>query len=342
MSTKETPAEVVTAIELATQAKWPVSNRNGKFVIAAPDGMALTIGHYPNAESLKTFRSTCRRYNLVGSGPARTPSETEELLRLTEKEGLQEAERLNAQRRKHEGEEAAKRRQAAEAAKKADAATAQGMNPSPEVTVQSTSLIPPFDRSLLGTRDNSKFKLADNQYYCIECWEQGMEHFAKAPQGLAAHRGRFHRVFPGSSPVLTQETSRVILPEDVSTAFEMMRTAVAEALGEADHGALAEKTAELAAMQKRLADLGADLEKSTAQLDTDRAEFDKRFLEAQVSADKKLADQEKELGAKAQAEIAGMLMRVKSILDEIKTVIENSTPVQAVGKIDGIIQSYLS
>lgn len=344
MSTKETPTEVVTAIDLATQAQWPVSNRNGKYIITAPDGTALTIGHHPNSESLKNFRSTCRRYNLIGDGPARTPDEKKALEDEANRKGLEEAERLNQRRRNLEREEQAKRQQAIVAAEKAEAATAQGMIPSPEVPAMESQpgfVLPTFDPALLGTRDNTKFKLADNLYYCIECWGEGKQHFAKAPQGLAAHRGRFHRVYPGS-PVPSQETSRVILPEDVSTAMDMLRSVVAEALAVGDPHQLTQKDAELEKMQLRLTELNAEVDRLVAQGDRDRADFDKRFLEAQVSADKAVDELKKDLAAKGEAESFALLQRVHTVLGDIRVAIDNSTPAQAVGKVDEIISTYLS
>jgi hypothetical protein len=351
MGNKKIPDEVVTAMELAKAAGWPVSNRN-KFVRIYPPSPTpdeqvppLTIGYNPNDESMKVWRSNCRRYNLIGQGPARTPDQTERLLADAEAQSLQEADRLNAQRKAYEAEQRAKQQQIEAARQKADAATQQGLNPpqetempkKPTVTATAT-LFPTFDPALLGTRDSSKFLLANDTYYCVECLAQKKEATFKAPQGLAAHRSRWHQLY-NENIAHTQEISRVSLPADVDTAFDMLRSAMAEALeGSGDPEVLAAKEAELA-------ELKAKLEAATKQAEADRKDFDTRYLEAQVSADKRLAELlaegTHEANAKREAEIEGLMKNFMGILVSIREATETLSPIQAIAKIDTIVSDFL-
>lgn len=348
MGNKTIPDEVVTAMELAKAAGWPVSNRN-KFVRIYPPGEnipPITIGHKPNDESMKVFRSICRTYNLHGQGPARTREEVEALMKAAEAEGQKLADQRNAQRKAYEAEQKKKQAEIEAARQKAAAAIQQGMTPQEDTTTMpKTSKIeakpvstleshpfPVFDAALVGTKDNSKFLLPSKLYYCIECWETGQRATFKAPQGLAAHRSRWHQLY--NETPKTQETSRVSLPADVDTAFDMLRSALAEALGEtADSETLAAKDAELA-------ELRAKLEAATKQADGDRGDFDKRFLEAQVSADKKLKDLREELEAKRKTEVDDLTREFYTLLKSIQSTAEQLPPIQAIAKIDEIVRSF--
>lgn len=346
MGNKSIPDEVVTAMDLAKAAGWKVSNRNKMVIITIPDAehpTNMAIGHKPNDESMKVFRATCRRYNLVGEGPARTPSETQHLIDSAEQSSLAEADRRNNQRKAYEAEQHLKQQQIEAARSKAAAATQQGLIQETVMT-QSSSLFPPFDPTLLGTKDNTKFLLTDGTYYCVECWSQKRQETFKAPQGLAAHRGVRHQLYPGSitllaqensTPVLTQETSRVSLPVDVDTAFDMLRSAMADALGEGgDSKTLADKEAELV-------ELRGKLEAVTKQADSDRKDFDKNFLESQGSFDKKLADAIKSADSKREAEIQGLMQNFLSILVQVREATETLSPIQAIAKIDTIVSDFL-
>lgn len=351
MGNKKIPDEVVTAMELAKAAGWPVSNRN-KFVRIYPPSPTpdeqvppLTIGYNPNDESMKVWRSACRRYNLFGQGPARTPDQTERLLADAEAQSLQEADRLNAQRKAYEEEQRVKQRQIEAARQKAEAATQQGLTKPQETTempkpTAPASLFPTFDPALLGFRDDSsKFLLSDGTYYCVECLSKGKEATFKAPQGLAAHRSRWHQLY-NENATPTQEISRVSLPADVDAAFDLMRSAMADALAAgADPQALADKDAELAELKTKLAAV-------TKQADADRSDFDKRFLEAQVSADKRLAELlaegTKEASAKHGAEIEGLMKNFMGILVSIREATETLSPIQAIAKIDTIVSDFLN
>jgi hypothetical protein len=343
MGNKKIPDEVVTAMELAKAAGWTVSNRNKMIHIIPPDGVNISIGHSPNDESMKVFRSNARKYNLIGQGPARTREETERLLADAEAQSLQEADRMNAQRKAYEAEQRAKQQQIEAARQKADAATQQGMNPPQETEMPkkptvTTALFPTFDPALLGTRDSSKFLLANDTYYCVECLAQKKEATFKAPQGLAAHRSRWHQLY-NENIAHTQEISRVSLPADVDTAFDMLRSAMAEALeGSGDPEVLAAKEAELA-------ELKAKLETATKQAEADRKDFDTRYLEAQVSADKRLAELlaegTHEADAKREAEIEGLMKNFMGILVSIREATETLSPIQAIAKIDTIVSDFL-
>lgn len=348
MGNKTIPDEVVTAMELAEAAGWKVSNRNKKVVITVPDGehgINVSIGHTPNDESMKVFRSNCRKYNLVGQGPARTPSQTQALIAQAEAEGLAQADRLNAQRRAYEAQETAKRAAIKAAQDKAAAATQQGMIPHEETSMPSKSIhatdaLPPFDAKLLGTKTSSNFLLPSGLYYCIECWENGVVSTFKGPQGMSTHRGIKHGLYPSTFAIVTQETSRVSLPTDVDTALDMLRVAIAEAIPEGGDPKL------LAARDAEVLDLRQQLEALTKQADADRAAFDKRFEEAQRNADKKLvkavADADRDAQAKREAEVQTLIENFLAILMEIKKAIESLSPVQAVGKIDTILNDNLN
>lgn len=339
MASKRVPVEVEKAIANARHAKWGVSIRNEKVIITPPDGVAVTMGFDPNDESIKKFRRDCKPYNLI-DGPASTPQEREIMVREAEEAGLREADRLNAQRKAQALREEERKQQIKAARQKADAATQQGMNPPQETEMpkkSTASLFPTFDPALLGTRDSSKFLLADDTYYCVECLAQKKEATFKAPQGLTAHRNRWHQLYNESAH--TQEISRVSLPADVDTAFDMLRSAMAEALeGISDPQVLAAKDAELA-------ELKATLEKVSKQADADRSDFDKRFLEAQVSADKRLAELlaegTKESDAKHAVEIEGLMKNFMGILVKIREATETLSPIQAIAKIDTIVSDFL-
>lgn len=336
MGNKAIPEEVTTALDLAEAAGWKVSNRNKKIVINPPGYPNVTIGHNPNDESMKIFRAATRTYNLIGQGPARTPDQAEQIHKDAEAQGLAEADRRNAQRKAYEAEQRVKQQQIEAARQKAQAATQPGLNQPQEPSMISKSLqFPDFDSSLRGTTDYSKFLLADGTYYCIECWEKGKQETFKAPQGIATHRGFRHQMYTGGiAPVVIQETSRVSLPEDVNTAFEMLRSAMGDALGHGvDPQALAAKDADLA-------ELSSKLEAAVKQADADRKDFDKKFLEAQVSADKKFTDAQKVLGEKHHAEVKTLTAEFYKLLKQIQSSAETLSPIQAIAKIDEIVRSF--
>jgi hypothetical protein len=336
-------------MDLAEAAGWPVSNRNKKFVITPPDGHNIVIGHSPNDESMKVFRSACRQYNLVGQGPARTPDQTAQINQNITDQSLAEANRRNAQRKAYEQEQQAKQRQIEAARQKAEAATQQGMTP-PEENPTMPKLpslptlsadIPVFDPALLGTKDSPPFLLGDGTYYCIECWQRGVRSTYKGPQGLAAHRGVRHNLYPGDSPA-SKETDRVPLPADVDTAMDMLRVAMAEALSEEDPKELAAKNVELEGLKTKLAQAEEMVKATSKQADKDRSEADKKFLEAQNSADKRVKDVQTEMTAKAQAEVETLTQQFFELLTTIQKTVESYSPAQAVGKVDEIIRGYLS
>lgn len=351
MGNKTIPDEVTTAMDLAEAAGWKVSNRNKKVVITPPGCPNVTIGHNPNDESMKVFRANARTYNLLGQGPARTPDQAKEIHEAAEAQGLAEAERLNAQRKKYEGEQKAREQEIEAARLKAAAATQRGMTkpeekrtamPATKTAKKPVSNeIDPFDPALLGTKNNARFLLGDGTYYCIECWQHGRRETFLAPQGLAAHRGVKHGMYPGNFPVTppdTQETNRVQLPADVDTAMDMLRVAVAEALGVGDPKELAAKEAELAELRTKLAEAQAKLDKA----DKNSADFDRRFLEAQASSDKRLAELQEQMKEKSESETAVLTQQFFELLTAIQKTVEGFTPAQAIGKVDEIIRSYLS
>lgn len=368
MATKRVPAEVQTAMELAKAAGWPVSIRNGKIVITASDGTALTVGLDPNEESLKVFRSNCRRYNLIGEGPARTPKEQEALVREAEQAGLTEAEKKNRKRQAYEAEQARKRAEAEEAKRKAEAAIAKGLAapkpvaeaPKPKVTPAVPKAVvepkrrsvaapangfPVFDPKLVGTTDYPKFELPDGTYYCIECWQGGVQFTARKPQGLATHRGFRHQMYQGegvSAPAnqgaAPQEVSAMKLPGEIRDALDLLGNVIA------DHVGNGEDSARVAELEKALQEV-----KEQAAKDLERA--DQQYSELKAATDKALEAQKKRVHELSQelhgkdgiheSETKALLASFQALLTQIREAINNLSPAQAVGKIDGLLAEYL-
>jgi hypothetical protein len=351
---KKIPEEVVTAMELAKAAEWTVSNRNRMIHIVAPDGVNISVGHDPNDESLKVFRSNARRYNLVGTGPARTPEQAARLLEEATAQGEKEAAQLNAKRRAYEAAQREKRQQIEAARQKANAAIQQGMTTTqenqpmpklPKPTSATTQAVPSprapempvFDPELLGTKDRTKLQLPNGEYYCPECWAEGVvSTFKRFQGGMSTHRGIKHSLYnpdPHPGPAL---------PADVDTAMDMLRNAVAEAIGGGDPKALAAKDAELEVLRAKLAQAEAMVAGVSKQSDQDRADFDKKFLEAQSSAEKKVQEVKREVGAKAEAEVKAITKEFYDLLKSIQGFAETLSPIQAIGKIDEIVRNFVS
>ena len=357
MSKHRVPPVVQSAIQNVRQAMeegrpgWNVSIRNAKVVITAPDGVALTIGMTPNSESLKQFTRESAAYNLI-EGPVRTPAEAEALLQEAETQAQAEAEKANRQRQIFESEQAKK------AAEKAAAATANGLKapsvpattattmPEAKIPSQTTksvgkTIFPAFDKALIGTTDYSKFQLPDGRFYCIECWSEGLEFTARAPQGLATHRGFRHQMYTGTAATTTtttKETSRVILPGDVQDAIELLRSVVAENLGPVeDSGKIAELEAALAEVKKQASQ---DLSKADADYRALKSSSD----EALNAAKEKIHQLTQELtgrDGRQEAETKALMQSFSELLTQVHKAINELSPVQAVGKIDELVKPYL-
>jgi hypothetical protein len=357
--TKRVPAEVQTAIDIAKQADWDVSIRNGKIVITASDGVAITIGMNPNDESMKTFRSSARRYNLIGDGPARTPEEAEALVAELEKDSEKKAKAANAQRKAFEAAQQKKQTEAAAAAEKAQAATQAGLvseepeaAPVPEETLPVFEIpvgIPVFDETLLGKTQSDLFLVLNaaglREYYCVECWGEGKKFTSKRQQGLAMHRGIRHGLY--TLPAATQETSSVnpALPSDVNAALELL----VSVLGENFSGSA--NTAELEALQKQAADLEKQLAEVRAQAARDLGLSDKQYTDAKAAfkkaseADKaKIHSLSEELAGKDgkhAAEVEQLMKSFRMLLNKVQEALNTKAPIQAVGEIDSLIKPYM-
>lgn len=344
MSKHRVPAQVQTAIQIAREADWTVSIRDGKVVITATDGTNLTIGLNPNEESLKKFLREVEKYNLI-NGPARTPAESEALLKQVEKEAERDAQEKNLQRQAYEAEQAKKKAEAKVAAQKAALATANGLKTEVRVPTQTTrategSGFPAFDKTLVGTTDYSKFQLADGRVYCIECLGEGIEFTARAPQGLATHRGFRHQMYTGHSAAntTTQETSRVTLPGDIQDAIDLLRSVVAENLGPV------EDSAKVAQLEAALAEAKAQAEQDLKKADADYQSLKKTSDEALKAAKEKVHSLTQELtgkDGKQSAEMSALMKSFQELLRQIHGAINNQSPIQAVGKIDELVTPYL-
>lgn len=337
MANKRIPATVENAIQHAKEAGWAVSIRNEKVIVTAPDGVNLTVGLHPNEPSLDKFRSEARKYNLI-DGPARTPAQQEQMIKEAEEAGLRQAEALNA-KRKAEAEAAAKKRAAAqEAAKKAAAATANGLKAKP--SVPGDELFPAFDESMIGTLDYQGLKLSNGRFYCPECLGQGEKFSAKAPQGLATHRAFSHGMYMAAqTAVAAPSAPKVVLPEDIQVAVELLRTSIAEHLTN-DSGD-SEKVAELEGKLKKLSE----------QHDLELKQADKQYNDAKETFDKALRVEKdkvnqltKELNDKNgvhSAEVEALTKSVRTVLTQIREAVNGLAPAQAIGKIDEILTDYL-
>jgi DNA repair exonuclease SbcCD ATPase subunit len=343
------PQTVQNAIQNARKAEWDVSIRNEKVIISAPDATAITIGVSPNSESLKQWEREAKRYNLL-EGPARTPAEAEALLKAAEEEAQVKAQAENEKRKAYEAEQAKKAAQAKEAQAKAAAATANGMiapeapkaeSKSKKTAEAAKSIFPAFDKSLVGTRDYSKFQLPDGRLYCVECLGEGIEFIARAPQGLATHRGFRHQMYQGEgtvTPVTTQETSRVHLPEDVQEAFELLRSIVADHVTDGDTGRIAELEAAVAeAKQQHQQDLKkADADYQALKKTSDEA------LKAMKDKVHQLTQELTGKDGKQQAEVSVLMKNFQALLAQIEEAVNSLSPIKAVAKVDELIAPYLA
>lgn len=338
MAQHRVPVDVQNAIQNGRDAGWNVSIRNEKVVITAPDGLNLTIGMSPNQESLKKFVREATKYNLIGSGPARTPADQQKILEEAEKAGQEQAMQQNKQRKAYEAEQDRKRKEIESAAAKAQAATVQGL----ETTKPSIEGFPVFDPSLLGTMEYSKFVLPNGQHYCIECYQEGIEFTAKKPQGLATHRGFRHQMYQGEGVVAAsannQETSRVKLPGDVQDAFELLRSIVAEHI---DSGDDSERVAELEA---RLAEVTQQAELDLKKADANYEELKKAtddLLKAEKAKVHKLTGELTGKDGVHETETKALTRNFQSLLVQIREALNGLSPAQAVGKIDELLSQYL-
>lgn len=356
MASKKIPQDVATAMELAKTAGWNVSIRNDKVGIIAPDGVKLTVGFNPNDESMKIWRSNARKYNLVGTGPARTPDQSEELLKTAEEAGLAEAEQQNRKRQAFEAEQATKRREAEEAAQKAAVATAQGLIPAQVKVVEKAQKkvvqkvvaksvivkLPEFDSSLLGSVDYPKFEIeisGQKHYYCIECLAEDKTFTSKNPQGLASHRGFRHRMYSaGGAPEGQAQLLRASsLPEEIQAALELLTSTMEDHLeGNGDPARIAELEGELETLRKTTE---AELSKADKHYTEAKAAFDKAIEAQKAKVHELTAELTGKTGAH-EAETKLLMKNVEQLLTQVRSAINELSPAQAVGRIDQLLSTY--
>lgn len=356
---KRVPPEVETAIDLAKQAGWDVSIRNAKIVITAPDAVNITIGMNPNDESMKVFRSSARKYNLVGEGPARTPAESEALMKQLEEETERKAKEANKQRKVFEAAQQRKQTEAEAAREKADAATQAGLvEVEPEPVVEETRVVPNgfpvFDPALLGQIQSDLFLINlpnGEEYYCIECWSSNLKFTSKRPQGLAMHRGIRHGLYGGkpalTAPAVSQETSAVTtaLPADVQAAVELLVSVI----GENVTGGNSE---EVETLTKQVADLEKKLEELKTQSERDLSLSDKQYTDAKAAFDKaneasknKIHELMEELSGKDgihATETEQLMKSFRTLLSQVQDALNTQAPLKAVGTIDELIRPFMA
>jgi hypothetical protein len=345
-----------TAVKIAQEAEWPISFRNGKVIITAPDGIALTVGSRPNEETLKVWRATCRKYNLTGEGPAMTPAQQDEL----------KAQAENPEKKSATPATAKKIAEAAAAARKAEDVVAQAAklpaapaSPTKPVIVPVVSVspvtpatiaekaaakaapkpkvdkdgFPPFEPDmLLPPKDYSVFLLTSGKdqgrYFCPTCWERGEKFTAKRPQGIASHRGFKHALFisaadaPGGSEVTT------LLPESVATALELLRNELVEALADTTDASLVQELeTKVEELNKVLADRDQKIKNLVSDLEKQKVIAEERG---------NLLDGEK---IRYDEEAKKLMDKINS--DFVQCWINELAPVKAVGRIDDMIGKYL-
>lgn len=350
------PQEVTRAIALAEAAEWPIRAANGKIVIVAPDGTALTIGARPNEASLKVWRSECRRYNLDGDGPAMTPEQQKEMAMAT----------AAAPKSTPNPAAVKKAAEAAAAKEKADAA-ARGEGPAPAapkaapVTVPVVTFTPPaapavtpkvtaapakpaadkpktdkdgfpvFNPQMLAVEDYSAYQLASGpnkgRYFCPNCWERGDKATFKAPQGLASHLGFRHAAFTLASK---DAAAPAKLPEAIQTALELLTGALVEELTDtADANQVRD-------LEKKVAELSGLLKEKSAKITE---------LEGQLKGALDLAKERgtalDQVGAKHEAEVKMLLGRFEKDLAEFRGWVNELPPAIAVGKVLETVEKYL-
>jgi hypothetical protein len=359
--------EIRIAVEVAKAAGWPVAFRSGKVVITAPNGMNLTVGTRPNEETVKDWRSVCRKYNLLGEGPARTPEQQEEA-RVAAANGTP----LSPEAKAESAAKAEKKAQAAEAQRKADAVVAEAAKlPTPPASpsapsspvkpvnvpvvavtkvtpdtiakkaaakktaaapVRDANGYPPFTPDMLTSKTYAQFKLADGRYFCPNCWGHGEKLSFKAPQGVASHRGFKHGVFSPDAA-----SGEGALPESLLTALELLKLEMVEHLASTVDEELIKE------QQEKIEGLGVLIERQRTLLKERGEEITK--LGSEIEKLKLTAEQRGVLldGEKARfdREAKQIMDKVATDLGQFRTWINELAPVRAVGKINDTLDKYL-
>lgn len=371
---KQLPEIVSVAIAHAEAAGWPVAARNGKVVISAPDGTALTIGVNPNDESMKVWRSTIRRYNLE-DGPAMTPKQQEEMAMATATQPKSASTNAAAAKKAAEATEANKKAALAASGKGPVPAPPKSNSvPVPVVTFTAPDApvvtpkvlatkapqgpktdedgFPPFDPAMLAIDlgdyppfliMSGKFK---GKYFCGACWERGDKETFKAPQGLASHRGFRHGAYTYAANSATGK-----MPVAIETALELLRGVLIEEMTDTADAeqvrTLEEKVSELKVQLKErdlmLKEQGAKFsERGTMLTDIEntlRKVTKERDEAVKTSAERGTAlDQAK---AEYEAQVRMLLSRVEKDLSQMQAWANELAPVKAVGQILTVVEKYL-
>lgn len=355
--------EIKVALDLAEAAGWPRRTDKGRIYILPPDGKNLTVGMRPNEASLTSWRSTCRKYNLVGDGPAMTPAE-------------QEAKAMKDQNPTPDPQDPAKAKKSAEAKvakEKADAvvAAAEALPTPPPSPAQPVVVpvvthtkvtpatiaekakkageaktggperdqfgFPPFSPEMLVLKDYSVVKLPNGKYFCPNCWSLGERKFFKQPQGVASHRGFRHALFVNAADVPGDSEVTTLLPESLVTALELLRNEMVEVYaGTID-------AAEVEELKAKIDDLNKVIDGQKAQI----AERDVRIKNLGSDLDKqiKLANERGVLldGTKDRQdrEIREVMEKVGKDFTQFREWINALAPARAMAKIDQALDKYL-
>jgi hypothetical protein len=367
--------EITTAVHVARSAGWPVDFRNGKVVITAPNGKALTVGTRPNEETVKDWRSVCRRYNLIGEGPARTPEQQEED-RLATANGTPVDAKVQAEQEA----KAAKKAEADVARRKAEEVVAQASKlptPPPSPSVPSSPSIPASPAKPVNVPVVAVTKVTPDT----------IAKKAAAKKTAPAAPGRDKDGFPQFSPdMLTSKTyaqfklpsgryfcpncwshgeketfkapqgvashrgfrhatfspegtanGEVALPESLLTALELLRLEMVEVVANATDESVVKE------QEEKIKGLGELIERQRAKIKERETEISK--LGSEIEKLKLTAEQR---GTLLDGEKARFDREAKAILDKVgaeflqfREWINSLAPVRAVGKIDEAIGKYL-
>lgn len=206
---------------------------------------------------------------------------------------------------------------------------------------------PVFSQALL-TAQPSELRLTEGphkgKYFCPVCWEEGKRFLSKLPQGLASHRGFRHGAYLDSSSIGDAAVAQAVVPQNVLTAVELLRSEMVEAFAGLVNSDEAERLqAQVEELTAKCERLQSDLTREQAEhrATTEKASDWKRTAEAR-DAQLSTAQQEK-TGAQQAVEvrIKGITQGFETLLKQIQTLVQTQAPVQAVGKVDELVTKYL-
>jgi hypothetical protein len=354
---------VLEAVNLAQAASWKVSVRDG-LVRINPPGLdengktypVLTINMQPNAENLKSWAPTARKFGLTGNGPAMTPVQKAQAAAAKTAALQTEQAQTRAEAQQKAAEKAA-------AAEKVAAATAAGRTDNPTnaaLFVEPVAVRVPEKKPMakpaapVGDGFPSAFEewMLDapanrlqitggslrGRFFCPQCFQGGEKFTATNAQGLAAHRGFKHSRFANKPNSEVSAMVSAVLPESVRTALELLQNEVADQfLKLQEDGGGAAKDGQI-----------AELRKKVSSLETELVRMGKDYTSMSALAQERanaLSTVQSKLDSEALAattQQTSMLKSFEVLLRELRTMTQTMSPVQAAAAIDKKVEDYLS